>query len=162
MGINNESYDNSTMPPLISEEEMDAISLGDESDAEPMSTYMLEDIRDFGQPNLSVNRRETRYKICDCIKQIQTEWKEVLLSTQNIGKGLHKVFKSVVNEISQVLPMFGDSGSELPYFIPDPRNFSEVTRLSYDIKKPWLKATLKDIKNPINNQTFLVQDPEKG
>ena len=72
------------------------------------------------------------------------------------------MFKSVVNEISQVLPMFGDSGSEVPYFIPDPRNFSEVTRLSYDIKKPWLKATLKDIKNPINNQTFLVQDPEKG
>ena len=72
------------------------------------------------------------------------------------------MFKSVVNDISQVLPMFGDSGSEVPYFITDPRNFSEVTRLSYDIKKPWLKATLKEIKNTINNQTFLVQYPEKG
>ena len=37
-----------------------------------------------------------------------------------------------------------------------------MTRLSDDIKKPWLKANLKDIKNIINNQTFLVQDPEKG
>ena len=36
-----------------------------------------------------------------------------------------------------------------------------MTRLSDDIKKPWLKETLKDIKNIINNQTFLVQDPEK-
>ena len=34
--------------------------------------------------------------------------------------------------------------------------------LSADIKKPWLKATLKEIKNIINNHTFLVQYPEKG
>ena len=35
-----------------------------------------------------------------------------------------------------------------------------MTRLSYDIKKPWLRATLKEIKNIIINHTFLVQDPE--
>ena len=79
-----------------------------------------------------------------------------------MGKGLHKVLKTVVKEILQVLPIFGESGSEFFYFIPEPRNFAEVTILSDDIKKPWLKATLKDIKNIINNQTFLVQDPEKG
>ena len=33
--------------------------------------------------------------------------------------------------------------------------------MSYDIKKPWLKATLKEIKNLINNQTFLIEYPEK-
>ena len=32
---------------------------------------------------------------------------------------------------------------------------------SDDIKKPWLKATLKEIKNLINNQNFLVGYPEK-
>ena len=79
-----------------------------------------------------------------------------------MGKGLHKVFKTVVNEIWQVLPIFGESGSEVSYFIPEPRNFSEVTRLSDDIKKPWLKATLKEIKNIINNQPFIFKDPEKG
>ena len=31
-------------------------------------------------------------------------------------------------------------------------------KLSDNIKKPWLKATLKEIKNVINNQTFLVED----
>ena len=56
----------------------------------------------------------------------------------------------------------GESGSEVSYFIPEPRNFSEVTRLSENIKKPWLKSTMKEIGDLINNQTFLVQDSEKG
>ena len=47
-----------------------------------------------------------------------------------MGKGLHKVFKAVVNEISQELPILGESGSEVSYLIPDPRNFSEVTIFS--------------------------------
>ena len=37
-----------------------------------------------------------------------------------------------------------------------------MTRLSEDIKKPRLKANLKEIKNLINNQTFLVQEPDSG
>ena len=63
-----------------------------------------------------------------------------------MSKVLHKVFKAVVNEILQVLPILGESGSEVSYFIPEPRNFSEVTRLSENIKKPWLKSTMKEIK----------------
>ena len=60
-----------------------------------------------------------------------------------MGKGLHKVFKAVVNEISQALPILDESESEVSYFIPEPSNFAEVTRLSEDIKKYFLKATLK-------------------
>ena len=37
-----------------------------------------------------------------------------------------------------------------------------MTKFSDDIKKAWIKSTQKEIKNIINNQTFLVQDPEKG
>ena len=44
-----------------------------------------------------------------------------------MGKGLHKVFKYVVNDIFQVLPIFGESSSEVSYFIPDYINFAEVT-----------------------------------
>ena len=40
--------------------------------------------------------------------------------------------------------------------------FAEVNRLSGDIKKPWLKATQKEIKIIINNQTFLVEYQMKG
>ena len=56
----------------------------------------------------------------------------------------------------------GESGSQFFCFIPKPRNFSEVTRFSEDIKKPWLKETLKGVKDLINNQTFIVQEPEMG
>ena len=78
-----------------------------------------------------------------------------------MGKGLHKVFKTIEKYILQDLPPQGESGSEVSHLIPEPRNFSEATELSDNIKKPWLKATLKDIKNLINNQTFIIGDPEK-
>ena len=55
----------------------------------------------------------------------------------------------------------GESGSEVSHFIPEPRNFSEVKKLSDNIKKPSLKENLKEIKNIINNQNFLIGDPEK-
>ena len=34
--------------------------------------------------------------------------------------------------------------------------------MSDDIKKPWVKATQKEIKNLIVNPTFLVEYPKKG
>ena len=77
-------------------------------------------------------------------------------------KCLHKAFKAVVNDILQELPILGKSGSEVSYFIPEPRKFAEVNILSEDIKKPWLKSDLKEINNLINNKNFLVQDSEKG
>ena len=79
-----------------------------------------------------------------------------------MDKGLHKLFKTVVKEISQDLPPLGESGSEVSHVIPEPRNFAEVTKLSDDMKKPWLKETLKEIKNLINNQTFLVEYRNKS
>ena len=60
---------------------------------------------------MRLNRREALYNIHDCVKRSQAEWKGDLLSTKNIGKGLHKVFKAVVNDILQVLPILGESGS---------------------------------------------------
>ena len=46
---------------------------GNESDGDPISTEMLEDIREGIQSRLHVNRRETPYKIRDHINQIQSE-----------------------------------------------------------------------------------------
>ena len=79
-----------------------------------------------------------------------------------MGKGLHKIFSMVVREILQELTPLGESGSEVSHFIPEPRNFSEVTKLSEIIRIPWLKATLKELKNLINNQNFLIEYQNEG
>ena len=86
---------------------MDAINSGDEWDHVLVSTEMLEDIRDGGQTHPNVNRIEARYKIRDSIRQRQPEWKWVLKATQSMGKVLHKVFSTVVKDISQELTPLG-------------------------------------------------------
>ena len=91
-----ESNDDSIIPPLLSEEEIYEMDYGYESDDEPMHTEMLEDIRDGIQSHPNVNRIESRYKTCDCIKQRQLEWKGALKYPQNMGKNLHKLFNTVV------------------------------------------------------------------
>ena len=65
---------------------------------------MLEDICGGSQSHPNVNQREAHYKIRDPIRQRQSEWKGALKATQNMGKGLHKVFKNVVKDILQEFP----------------------------------------------------------
>ena len=69
---------------------------GDESDDEPMSMEMLEDIRDRSQSHPDVNRRDACYKINYHIKQRQPEWKGALKATRNMAKASHKVLKNIV------------------------------------------------------------------
>ena len=110
----------------MSQQDIDAINYGDESDHDLISTEILEDIRGGSQTHPNVNRREARYKIRDRIKQGQSECKGALKATRSMGKGLHKVFSTVVKEISQELTPLGESGSEVSHIIPEPRNFTEV------------------------------------
>ena len=74
------------------------------------------------------------------------------------GKRFAQSFRTIVSEISQELSNFLETGSEVSHFIPEPRNFAEVTRLAENIRKPWLKATHKEIKNRINNKTFMIEE----
>ena len=127
-----EKYDNKSI--MMSKKDMDAINSDDESDHDFISTKMLEDICDGSQTHPNVNRREARYKIRDCIRQRQSEWKGELKAMQSMGKDLHKVFSTVVKEILQEFIPLGESGSEVSHFIPEPRNFAEVTKLSEKIK----------------------------
>ena len=50
----------------------------------------------------------------------------------------------------------------MSHFVPEPGNFAKVVRLPASVKKYWLKETLKQIKNLINNHTFLMDEPNKG
>ena len=60
------------MSPLLSLEETYTLDSGDELYDEPMSTDMLENIRDVSQSHTGVNRRDAHYKIRDRIKQRQS------------------------------------------------------------------------------------------
>ena len=86
---------------MMSKQDMDALNSSDESYHDLISTEMLEDIRDGSQTHPNVNRREACYKIRGRIRQRQSEWKGALKATQSMVKGLHKVFSTVVKEISQ-------------------------------------------------------------
>ena len=57
--------------------------------------------------------------------------------------GLHKVFKTYVKYISQDLPPWGESGSEVSYFIPEPRNVFEVTKFFRQHTETLSKVNLK-------------------
>ena len=59
------------MPPLRSLKELEVLDSGNESDDEPKSTEMLEEIRDGSQSHPDVNRRDAGYNIHDRIKQRQ-------------------------------------------------------------------------------------------
>ena len=52
------SNDDSIMPPILSEEEMDAMYSGNELDHDIISTEMLEDIREGSQSDANNNKRE--------------------------------------------------------------------------------------------------------
>ena len=62
-----------------------------------------------------------------------------------MGKGLHQVFINVVKDTYQDLPPLGEYGSEVSHLIPEPRKFAEFTKLSDYRKRPWIKATQKEI-----------------
>ena len=141
---------------------MENLDSSDESDHDLISTEMLEDIRYGSQIHPNGNRREARYKIRDHVRKRQSEWKGALKATRSMGTGLHKVFSTVVKDILKELTALRESCSEVSHFIPEPRNFSEVKKLSDNIKKPGLKETQKKIKNLIKNQTFLIEDQNEG
>ena len=80
---------------------MENLNKNDKSDHDLISMEMLDDILDRSQTHQNVNKREARYKIRDRIKKRQLEWKGALKSACNMVKGLHKVFSTIVKEISQ-------------------------------------------------------------
>ena len=140
---------------------MENLDENENSDHDHISTEMIKDICDGNQTHPTVNKREARYEIRDHIRQKELQWKEALKATLNMGKRLQKLFNTIVSEISQELTNLGEYGSEVSHCILEPRNFAEVTKFSENISKPCPKATLKEIKNLINSQTFLIEDQKE-
>ena len=119
----------------MSEHDMDAVNSGDESDHELISTEMLEDIRDGRQTHPNMKRIDARYKTRDHIRQIKSEWKGALKATQNMGKGLHKLFLTSVKYISQDFHLWENLVQKFPISF---QNLETLLKwfFSENIKKP--------------------------
>ena len=91
---------------MMSEQDMENLDENEKSNHDLITTETLEDIRDRNQTHPTLNKREASCKICDRIKQRQSEWKGSLKATHKMGKGLHKVFSTIVKEILQELTNF--------------------------------------------------------
>ena len=83
-----------------------------------ISTKTLHDIRDGNQTHPKIDKREARLAIHDRIKQKKLQWKGELRATHKMGKGLHRVFSTIVSEILQELTNFRETSSEVSHFIP--------------------------------------------
>ena len=60
---------------------MEILDSDEKSNHDLISMEMLEDICDGIQTHPNVNKRESRYKICDLIRQSQSELKGALKAT---------------------------------------------------------------------------------
>ena len=121
---------------MMSEQDMENLDEKEKSDDNLISTETLHAIRDRNKTHPGIDKREARLKIRDHIKQKKSQWKGALRATHKKGKGLHRLFSTIVLKISQELTNFRESGSEVSHFIPEPRNFAEVTRSTENIRKP--------------------------
>ena len=97
---------------MMSEKDMENVDETEKFDDDLISTEPIHDIRDGNQTHPKIDKREARLAIRDRIKRKKLLWKGALRATQKIGKGLHRVFSTIVSEISQELTNFGESGSK--------------------------------------------------
>ena len=84
---------------MIREKDMENIDSNEKFDDDHIITETLHDIRDGNQTHPNIDKREARLKIRDHIKQKKSEWKGALRATHKMGKGLHKVFSTIVKYI---------------------------------------------------------------
>ena len=121
---------------MMSEKDMENLDRKEKFNDDLISTETLHDICDRNQTHPNIDKREARLKIRDRVKKKKLQRKGALRATHKMVKGLHRVFSTIVSEISQELTNFGGSGSEVSHFIPEPINFAEVTKLAENIRKP--------------------------
>ena len=100
-----ESENNSIM---MSEKDMENLDKTEKFDDNLISTETFHDICDGNQTHPKIDKREACLAIRDRIKQKKLQWKGALRATHKMGKGLHRVFSTIVSEISQELTNFGE------------------------------------------------------
>ena len=78
---------------------MENIDETEKFDDDLISTETLHDICDGNQTQPNIDKMEARLNIRDRIKQKKSQWKGSLRAMHKMGKGLHRVFSTIVSEI---------------------------------------------------------------
>ena len=84
---------------MMSEKYMENLDKTENFDDDLISTETLHDNRDGNQTHTKIDKREARHAICDRIQQNKSQWKGALRATHKMGKGLHRVFSTIVKDI---------------------------------------------------------------
>ena len=92
---------------MMSKKDMENLDGKEKFDENLITMETLYDIRDGNQTHPIIDKREAHLSIRDRIKQNKLQWKGALRATHKMGKGLHRVFNTIVSEISQELTNFG-------------------------------------------------------
>ena len=124
-----------------------------------ISKNALVDIWYGRQIHPDITARYSIFKIRGHIKQTQSEWKREELLAKNTGKGLHTGFIDVVNLIEELIAYVGII--RLRSFTIHSRTdeFCRSHKIASICQKGLVKAIFKEIKNVINDKTFLIDDP---
>ena len=101
---------------------------GNESDDEPMSTEMLEDIRYGSQYQPNVNRREAHYKIRDCIIQRQSEWKGALKATRKWVKFHTRCLRLSQKKFRNIYQLWVNLAQKFPILFQNPETFMKLPK----------------------------------
>ena len=89
---------------------MENLDIKEKFDDDLISTETLQDIRDGNQTHPKIDKREAHMAIRNRIKQKKSQWKGALRATHKMGKGLHRVFSTIISEILQELTNFVETG----------------------------------------------------
>ena len=90
---------------------IDWLSTDNADDDISISINTLEDIRYGSQIHQKIKVIGARLNNCERMKQTQNEQKGAEIPEKSTGKGLHKVYKDVVNELNNAFPNLEESDS---------------------------------------------------
>ena len=107
-----ESCDKSdTESIMMSKKDKENLDETEKFDDDFISTETLHAIQNGNKTHPKIDKRGACLAIRFSFKQKKSQWKGALRATHKMGKGLHRVFSTILSEISQELTNFGETVS---------------------------------------------------
>ena len=102
-----DEYDSESI--VMSEQDMENLDEKERFDDDHISTETLQKIVTEIRPTRTFIKGKHVLKCMIALRKKKLEWKGALRATHKMGKGLHKVFSTIIKDILQELTNFGES-----------------------------------------------------